>query len=70
MKFLLIIQVCSFLTGECKPPVQSTQLYNSWYECATAAHVNGLSILSAEGVHNINQYKLAIKYGCEAINEL
>ena len=44
-KYLLILQVCSFLTGECKPPVEMEQKYNSWYECAAAGQINGIKIL-------------------------
>ena len=68
--FLLILQVCSFLTGECKPAVQMSQLYNSWYECAEAGHVHGLTLLKKEGEFNINTYKLATKYGCYETNTL
>jgi hypothetical protein len=68
--FLLILQVCSFLTGECKPPVEIPKLYNSWYECAEAGHVHGLELLKREGEFNINTYKLATKYGCYETNSL
>ena len=63
-KFFLILQVCSFLTGECKPAVQIPQLFNTWEECATHAPVEGLKLLKQEGSANINSYKLAVKYGC------
>ena len=69
-QFLLILQVCSFLSGECKPVVQMPQLYNSWYECAKAGHVHGLELLQREGEFNINTYKLATKYGCYETNSL
>ena len=68
--FLLILQVCSFLSGECKPVVQVPQLYNSWYECAAAGQLNALKMLQHEGAHNVNTYKLAVKYGCYETNSL
>ena len=46
--FLLILQVCSFLSGECKPVVQVPQLYNSWYECAAAGQLNALKMLQQD----------------------
>ena len=69
-KYLLILQVCSFLTGECKPPVEVEQNYNSWYECAAAGSLNSLTLLQEEGKETINEYKLSVKYGCLEIREI
>ena len=69
-KYLLILQVCSFLTGECKPPVEMEQKYNSWYECAAAGSLNSLTLLQEEGADVINEYKLSVKYGCYEVFEI
>ena len=69
MKFMLIMSVCSFLSGECKTPVQFKP-YNSWAECAYAAQLNGLTLLQAEGIENVNKYRLAVKYGCKPVVEM
>ena len=69
-KYLLILQVCSFLTGECKPPVEVEQKYNSWYECAAAGSLNSLTLLQEEGKEIINEYKLSVKYGWYEIREI
>ena len=68
-KFILILSVCSFLTGECKPPVQPPIVYNSWADCATDASVKSLELLQKEGKDNVNQYRLAVKFGCYPISE-
>ena len=68
-KFILIIQVCSFLTGVCKPPVENTKLYNSWHECVVAAHIQSMNLLQSEGVANINEFHLATKYDCIAVQQ-
>jgi hypothetical protein len=70
MKFLLILQVCSFLSGECKAPMQIPQLYSNWAECATDASVKSLELLQSEGFENVNNYRLAVKYGCHEITAL
>ena len=70
MKFILIMSVCSFISGECKAPVQSPILYNEWAECAYAAQLNGLTLLQAEGIENVNKYRLAVKYGCKPVVEM
>ena len=48
MKFVLVMSVCSFLTGECKAPVQFNHIYNSWAECAAAGQLNGLTLLQKD----------------------
>jgi hypothetical protein len=70
MQFLLILQVCSFLTGECKTPVQSPSVYADWADCAADASVHSLTLLQKEGKLNVNKYKLAVKYSCHEITSL
>ena len=69
-KYLLILQVCSFLTGECKPVVEIEQPYNSWYECAASGNLNSFTLLRAESVGDINEYKLSVKFGCYEVHEI
>ena len=69
-KYLLILQVCSFLTGECKPVVEIEQPYNSWYECAASGNLNSFTLLRAESVGDINEYKLSVKFGCFEVYEI
>ena len=68
-KFILVLSVCSFLTGECKNPVQPPVVYNDWAECAADAAVKSLELLQKEGKDNVNQYRLAVKFGCYPISE-
>ncbi len=70
MKFILIMSVCSFISGECKAPVQSTILYNEWAECAADASLKSLELLQKEGKENVNKYRLAVKYGCKPVVEM
>jgi len=69
-KYLLILQVCSFLTGECKPVVEIEQSYNSWYECVASGNLNSLTLLRTESVDDINEYKLSVKFGCFEVYEI
>jgi hypothetical protein len=65
IKFTLIIWVCTFLgQNTCLPPVKSSTLYDSWYECSREAHKKSLKILSKIGYKEINQYKLGTRYTC------
>jgi hypothetical protein len=68
-KFILIIQVCSFLTGVCTPPIQNAKLYNSWHECVVAAHIQSMNLLQSEGIADMNEFHLATKYNCIAVEQ-
>ena len=70
MKFMLILWVCSFLTGNCKAPVTMENTYSSWAECAAGASVKSLELLQVEGFEIVNNYRLAVKYSCHEVNTL
>jgi len=64
-KFALIIWVCSFLgQSVCMAPIESTTLYNSWYECSRAAHMQSIKIYSKLGYKYVNDNKIATRYSC------
>ena len=69
IKFILMLQVCSFLTGECKAPVQSPTVYPDWASCAAVYKRQSLELLQKEGEANVNKYRLAVKFGCHTIHE-
>ena len=70
IKFVLVLSVCSFLTGECRNPVQPPVVYNDWAECAADASVKSLELLQKEGKVNVNQFRLAVKFGCYEVNDV
>ena len=71
MKFILVIWVCSFL-GEniCMEPIKTITLYNSWYECALAAHTESKKIYSKLGYKYVNENKIATRYTCTEISSI
>ena len=72
IKFTLTIWVCSFLTmpSVCMPPVQSPAFYNSWYECARAAHQESVKILSKLGYKYVNENEIGMKYSCQKVSTI
>ena len=70
MKFILILQVCSFLSGECKPAIQPPDVYTDWAECAADASLKSLQLLQKEGKDIVNQHRLAVKFGCYQVNDV
>ena len=45
-------------------------LYDNWAECAADASVKSLELLQSQGFETVNNYRLAVKYGCHEINTL
>ena len=71
IKFTLILWVCSFLgQNGCMEPIQSTTLYNSWYECSRAAHRESIKILSKIGYKEVNNAKIGTRYTCQVVSSI
>jgi len=72
IKFSLTLWVCSFLSmpSVCMAPIESTMLYNSWYECSRAAHMQSIKIYSGLGYKYVNENKIATRYTCQEINSI
>jgi len=70
MKFILIIWVCSFVTGtsKCFPPMEFHKAYNSWYECSRDAHQQSIKLLSNMGFKKVNDAKFGTKYHCQEVH--
>ena len=67
IKFTLIIWVCSFLGQDlCMKPIIYPTMYNSWYECAHAAHTESKKLLSKLGYKNVNHKYIGTRYTCKA----
>ena len=64
MKFVLVLSVCSFLTGECKPPIKYEQTFDSWKHCALTALDTSSKYLLAMDDNTVNEFQLATKYSC------
>ena len=68
-KFVLIIWVCSFLSGtsNCLSRVEFPILYDSWYECSIDAHTQSKKVLSTIGFKRVNDMKMGTKYICKEV---
>ena len=67
IKFVLIMKVCSALTGNCLPEHNAGE-HDSWYECAVAGSLNTLSAMQEIGELEMNKRKLYITFKCEPIS--
>ena len=66
MKYFLILWVCSAINGSCMlPPLQSSQLFNSHYECVAAGYLEGLQMVQAMGREIIEEQRLFVAFNCK-----
>ena len=67
IKFNLTLWVCSFLSAQtaCLAPLSYPALYDSWYQCSKAAHLESLQLMSKMGYKYVNDNKIAMRYTCK-----
>ena len=64
MKFILMLSVCSFVTGECKEPIKYEQTFDTWKECAIVAMNTSMQYLQLMDDKIVNQFQLSTQYSC------
>jgi len=65
MKFILMLSVCSFVTGECKDPITYSQTFDTWKECAIVALDTSIQYLELMNKDTVNELKLSTQYSCK-----
>jgi len=70
MKFVLMLSVCSFVTGECKDPIRYQETFDTWKECAIVALDTSIKYLEAMDTDTINKFKLSTQYTCKQNKEI
>ena len=66
MKYFLLLWVCSAINGSCMlPPLQSSQLFNSHYECVNEGYRAGLEMVQAMGREIIEEQRLFVAFNCK-----
>jgi hypothetical protein len=64
MKFVLMLTVCSFVSGECKEPIVYEQTFDSWKHCALTALDTSSKYLLAMDDNIVNEFQLSTQYTC------
>ena len=64
MKFVLMLSVCSFVTGECKPPITYAQTFDTWKQCAIVALDTSIQYLELMDKDTVNELQLSTQYTC------
>ena len=69
MKWLLVVTVCSVTNMECGQERPMGE-YNSYYDCATAGYLNGMTINQDFGQNNVNRLKLTVQFDCTKVESI
>ena len=67
IKFLLVMQICSGLYGNCMPE-QTFLEHATWSECSRQGTINTLATIDMLGDDYINTNKLYVKFTCREVN--
>ena len=67
IKFLLVMQICSGLYGNCMPE-QTFLEHDTWVECSRQGTINTLATIDMLGDDYINTNKLYVKFTCREVN--
>ena len=66
MKFFLFLWVCSAINGSCMTPaLQSSQVFNSHYECVKAGYLEGLQMVQGIGAIEVEKNRLFVAFNCK-----
>ena len=74
MKFILVLHLCSMITGKCLDSHYPSYQFKTHYDCAIAGYAlsqESLKLLSKEkyyyGLDRINKERLAIRFECREL---
>jgi len=70
MKILMSLIICSSLAGECMPPYQWPENFNSKYDCLLFGYEESKRKLEEIGRDDINKYGMYIKFTCTPIDTI
>ena len=64
MKFVLSLLICSSVVGECMPPFEWPELFETQYECLVLGYEESLNKMEEIGREEVNKYGMYIKFYC------
>ena len=67
IKFLLVMQICSGLYGNCMPE-QIMLEHDTWSECSRQDTMNTLATIDMLGDDQMNANRLYVKFYCRQVN--
>ena len=69
MKFILTLVMCSYVSGECLPPFEWPERFDSGYDCSIAGYEEAARKLKEIGPEEVNKHRISITFSCAGIQE-
>jgi hypothetical protein len=70
MKFVLTLIMCSYLSGECLPPHQWHEKFDSGYDCSIAGYEESAKKLKQIGKADVELHRISIRFTCTGDPEI
>ena len=69
MKFTLILIMCSYVAGECMPPIAYHKQFNDQYDCFIEGYNQSILKMEEIGKEEVNEYEIYIRFICSVDKE-
>ena len=64
MKIILIMLVCSFVSGTCTPPLVINEKFDNMYDCLMRGYEESINMTMEMGREEINRQGLYTRFAC------
>ena len=69
MKFILLLTMCSYVSGACMPTYEWPVKFKSGYDCSIAGYEEAARKLKEIGPEEVNKHRISITFSCAGIQE-
>jgi hypothetical protein len=70
MKFILMLIMCSGISGQCIPPYEWPERFDTMYECLQFGYGEASKKLAQIGPDTVNESYAHIKFYCQPATEI
>ena len=70
MKFILSMIICSGVAGQCMPPYEWAETFNTQYDCLMFGYKESIVKMEELGPEDVNKYSMFIKFYCVPDNSI
>ena len=67
MKFILLLTMCSYVSGACMPTYEWPVKFDSGYDCSIAGYEEAARKLKEWGPEEVNKHQISITFSCTEI---
>ena len=69
MKFILLLTMCSYISGACMPTYEWPVKFDSGYDCSIAGYEEAARKLKEIVPEEVNKHRISITFSCAGIQE-